>query len=153
VEALGRVVQKVVERAEARDCLIVAWSEHELTVIKRHLSGRRKLVDRFEARYRNARRVAERWVNKCHPDDKPPTGRLQDYLPLIGYVVPEDAVGGDVGAAIGLISERYAHGKLPTAGQVERWDRLIEHNRHDCIGMRQLCLIATKEIDATNASK
>ncbi len=32
------------------------------------------LIARFEARFVNARRIAERWRNKCHGGTKPPTG-------------------------------------------------------------------------------
>jgi hypothetical protein len=31
---------------------------------------------------------------------------------------------------------------------IERWDRLIERNRHDWIGMRRVCLVATTELEA-----
>lgn len=152
-DALERSVRKLVQRAESGDRRIVAWSEHELMVIRRDLSEHPRLIDRFEKRFANARVIARRWRNKCHDGTKPPTASLPDYLELLGYKVPDDAVGGDVGATLRDIRKRFDQGKLPTPGQVERWERLIEHNRHDCIGMRKVCLTATAEMDALDVAK
>lgn len=151
--ALARAVRKLLQRAESNDRRIVAWSEHELKVIRRDLAHEPELIRRFEARFANARRIAIKWRNRCHEGTKPPTGSLPDYLTLLAYRVPDDAVGGDVGATLRAIRLRHEQGRLPTPGQVERWERVIEHNRHDCIGMRQLCLVATDEMDALDAAK
>ena len=45
------------------DRLIVAWSERELDVVREYCPQH---LDRFEARFRNAREFAVRWRNKCH---------------------------------------------------------------------------------------
>jgi hypothetical protein len=151
-EALARAVRKLLDRAEAKDRRIVAWSEHELMVIRRDLGdSHRDLVDRFEARFVNGRRIAERWRNRCHGGDKPAAGRLADYLALIRYDVPPEAKGGAVGATIQAIKARHAQGKLPTPTLIRKWEQVIEHNRHDCIGMRQLCLIASEAMDGNCA--
>ena len=65
---------------------IVAWTEHELNVVRdycpEHYEG-------FRSQLREQRRAfAERWRNKCHGRDKPSTGHLSLYLRLIGYQVP-----------------------------------------------------------------
>jgi hypothetical protein len=64
---------------------------------------------------------------------------------LIGYPVPPEATAGQVGDTIRIVRRRLAAGQPLTANQAERWRRLIEHNRHDCIGMRRVCLAATKD--------
>jgi hypothetical protein len=107
-----------------------------------------ELVVRFEARYANARAVAERWRNRLHSGDKPEPGRLADYLALIGYSVPDEAAPGAVGETIRALRGRLERGLPLTAAQRERWDHLIEHNRHDCAGMRRVCLRATGNLDA-----
>ena len=145
---LRAAVTKVVQRAERRDCRIVAWSEHELRIVSTLETDDPELVARFTARFANARAVAERWRNKIYAGRKPALGRLADYLTLIEYVIPADATGGDVGETIRDLRRRFERGLGPTVKQLERWDRLVEHNRFDCVGMRRVCLRATRELDA-----
>jgi len=146
--SLREAVEKVVRRAARRDRRIVSWSEHDLEVVRTLRDEDPGVVARFEARYANARAVAERWRNKLHGGDKPESGRLADYLALIGYPVPEEAAPGHVGETIRILRHRLEQGLPLTVGQQERWERLVEHNRHDCAGMRQVCLRATKELEA-----
>jgi hypothetical protein len=126
----------------------VSWSEHDLRVVRTLRTDVPDLVDRFEARYANARAVAERWRTLCHDRVKPASGSLADYLALIGYPMPDEAAAGHVGDTIRLLRPRLEHGLPLTPAQVERWDRLVEHNRRDCDGMRDVCLLATTELDA-----
>ena len=98
--ALAEAVERILRRAERKDRLIVAWSERELDVVREYCP---ELLERFEARFRNARALAERWRNKCHDGRKPPSGALADYLWLTGYVVPERARPGRVGETIRLV--------------------------------------------------
>ena len=144
---IRQVVTKVVQRAESRDCRIVSWSEYDLGVVRTLRGEDPALVDRFEARYANARGVAERWRNKLYGGDKPDPGRLVDYLALIGYSVPPDAAGGAVADTVDALRPRLERGVPPTATQKERWQRLLEHNRFDCAGMRRVCLRASRELD------
>ena len=72
------------------------------------------------------------------------------YLELIGYPLPDDAAGGRVGETIRMIRDRLDRGLPPTDAQRARWSRLLEHNRHDCVGMRRVCLRATREIEMTS---
>jgi hypothetical protein len=144
--SLHDAVEKVVRRAEHGDRRIVSWTEHELKVVRTLAAEDPELVARFEARFVNARAVAERWRNKLHGGDKPDPGRLVDYLALSGYPVPEEAAAGDVGETIRDMRGRIERGLPPTPGQQARWDRLLEHNRHDCAGMRHVCLRATAEL-------
>jgi hypothetical protein len=95
--------------------------------------------------------LAKYWRNKLHDGDKPAVGRLPDYLALIHYAVPDDGLGGDVGDTIRAIRTTLARERPPTANQRERWRRLLEHNRHDCIGMRRLCIRATRELKDGNS--
>lgn len=148
--SLHGAVLNVVQRAEKGDRRIVSWSEHDLRVVRTLADDDPELVGRFASRYANARRVAERWRNKVHGGDMPASGRLADWETLIGYPVPDEAVGGDVGQTIRDIRGRRDRGLGPTDGQLERWRRLIEHNRHDCVGMRKICLRATEETDGVD---
>ena len=146
--SLHAAVDNVVRRAEKRDCRIVSWTEHDLRVVQALRDEDPGLVARFEAPYANAHRIAERWRNRLHRGDTPGEGRLADYEALIGYAVPAEAVGGEVGETIRAIRGRSERGLDLNDGQRDRWRRLIEHNRHDCIGMRKICLRATRELEA-----
>jgi len=141
-------VENVVRRAEHGDRRIVSWSEHDLRVVRSLRDEDLGLVERFEARYANARAFAEYWRNKLHRGDRPEPGHLDDYLALIGYAVPDDAEPGHVGDTIRDLRPRLERGLPPTATQHARWDRLVEHNRFDCAGMRAVCLRATRELEA-----
>jgi len=97
VLSLRAAVGKVVVRAEARDCRIVSWSEHDLEVVRTLRPDDPDLVARFEARYANALAVAKRWRNSVHGGQMPASGRLGDYLDLIEYTVPGEAAPGTSG--------------------------------------------------------
>ena len=143
---LHEAVERILVRAEKRDRLIVAWSEHELDVVREYCP---ELLERFEARFRNARDFAERWRNKCRAGVKPPTGALADYLWLTGYEVPDGAGPGRVGDTIRILLDALGRGRRVsdiTDKQLQRWDQLREHNRHDCAGMRSVTIQAADEI-------
>jgi hypothetical protein len=149
---LRDAVENVVRRAEHGDRRLVSWSEHDLDVVRALRDEDPELVARFEARHANARAFAEYWRNRLHGGDRPETGRLADYLALIGYAVPAEAEPGHVGDTIRDLRPRLARGLAPTAGQAARWERLLEHNRFDCAGMRAVCLRAARELAAASAS-
>lgn len=147
--SLRDAVEKAVLRAEHGDRRIVSWSQHDLEVARTLRDDDPELVARFEDRYANALSIAKRWRNRCHGGAKPATGRLADYLALIGYPVPDDAAPGQVGETIRVLRRPLEQGLPLTARQRSRWERLVEHNRHDCAGMRRVCLLATQELEAT----
>jgi hypothetical protein len=147
--SLHDAIAKAVVRAEHADRRIVSWSQHDLEVARTLRGDDPQLVDRFEARYVNALSVAKRWRNKVHGGHKPESGRLTDYMVLIGYPVPEEAAPGHVGETIRVVRRRLEQGLPLTSTQRARWDRLVEHNRYDCAGMRQICVRATTELDAS----
>lgn len=147
--SLREAVTSVVQRAEHGDRRIVSWSEHDLNVVRVLRDEDPDMVARFEARYANARLIARRWRNKSHGGDNPESGRLVDYLALIGYAVPDAAAAGQVGATIRVLRPRLEQALPLTLNQRARWEGLVEHNRHDCAGMRRLCLLATHELEAT----
>lgn len=147
--SLRDAVEKAVLRAEHGDRRIVSWSQHDLAVARTLRDDDPELVARFEGRYANALSVAKRWRNRCYDGVKPADGRLADYLALIGYPVPDDAAPGHVGETIRVLRRPLEQGLPLTVRQRSRWERLVEHNRYDCAGMRRVCLMATQELEAT----
>lgn len=148
---LHAAVERILQRAEKNDRQIVAWSNHELDVVRAYCPD---LVERFESRYVNARTFSEYWRNKCHNRERPEVATLAAYLRLIGYDVPPEYGPGKVGETIRRIRIALEKGQGIaglTADQLRRWEALREHNRHDCAGMRKVCLRAAEQIEAFEA--
>ena len=139
-------VSTVVTRAEKQGRRIVSWSEHDLEIV-RSLTKEPELIARFEARYANGRALASRWATRAPGIEKPASGDLERYFELIGYEVPESAGPGQVGATVRSLRQRIDAGRQPTENQLERWADLLEHNRHDCEGMREVCVRAATELE------
>ena len=112
---LIEAIERVVVRAEARDRRIVAWTEHELTVVRAACADRPDLVERFERRFANARLVARRWVNRLHAGEEPADGSLASYLAVIGYRVPRAAEAGRVGDTIRALRPTLRAGRSTTS--------------------------------------
>ena len=145
---LPDAVERILQRAEAKDRLIVAWTEHELKVVKTYCPQH---LARFEARFVNARAVAEHWRNACHDGQKPKTNELADYLALIKYEVSEGAGPGRAGETIGIVGKALEKGlglNGLTDNQLRRWRDLRTHNLHDCHGMKKVCVLAATELAA-----
>jgi hypothetical protein len=143
---LPDAVERILQRAEASDRLIVAWSEHELKVVREFCP--QHLV-RFEARFVNARSFAVYWRNACHAGGKPPTRNLTAYLALIGYDLPQGAGPGRAGETIRIVGAALGKGQGTrglTDNQRRRWQDLRNHNLHDCNGMKRLCIQAADEV-------
>ena len=141
-------VEVVVVRAEHGDRRIVSWSEHDLEVVRRLRGDEPRLVARFERRYVNALGLARRWAKVLHPEDRPANGKLAGYLALVDYEVPPGGGPGRVGKTIRALRPTLRGGRSLTPGQQRHWDELLEHNRHDCAGMRAVCLRAARELES-----
>jgi len=144
-------VERVLQRAERRDRLIVAWSEHELNVVSRYCPDK---LDRFEARFVNARAFAVRWRNRCYGGEKPDSNSLADYLALIEHKVPQEAGPGRAAETIRILRKALEKGRAIdeiTAIQRRRWASLRLHNDHDCAGMRRVCIRAASEIETASS--
>ena len=128
---LKDAIEIVVRRAEKADRRIVAWTEHELDIVRRLGDDHPELVARFEARYANAHAVAKRWMNRLHPDDRPAEGTLAAYLDAIAHDVPPGAGPGHVGDTIRALRPALTAGRRLTPRQKARWTRLLQHNQHD----------------------
>ena len=143
---LREAVATVLTRAEKQNRRLVSWSEHDLEIV-RSLTKEPELIRRFEARYANGRSLAARWATRAPGIEKPASGDLEHYLALVGYEVPQAAGPGQVGATVRSLRQRLDAGRQPTEAQLERWDLLLEHNRHDCEGMRAVCVRAATELE------
>jgi hypothetical protein len=142
---------RILQRAEKHDRLLVAWTTHELDLVERFAPQH---LERFRPRYRNALTIAKYWRWVCHDGDRPATGHLVNYLALVGYIVPEAAGPARAAETIRRVDrsfERDPSGRHLTADQRRRWADLRDFNRHDCAGMRAVCITAADAVASTRA--
>jgi len=89
-------------------------------------------------------------------DRRPDVGHLDEgtlyvWLELIGWPIREGAEAGHVGRTVTSMRSTLEAGRLLTKSQRDAWDRLVIHNRTDCVGMRRLCLLAAPSRQADRA--
>lgn len=94
LSSLPIIIEEIVSHAERNDLEVVAWSRHELDVVKASTSL--DLAARFESRHRDAKKLAKKWLHAVHPGVVPPQkphqlGKhsLAFYVELTGYKVPK----------------------------------------------------------------
>jgi hypothetical protein len=146
VLSLADAVDRILRRAETQGRHIVAWSNHELDIVELYCPEH---TDRLRRRYVNARTLMVNWRNSRHGGAKPDTNELQDYLRYLGYEVPESAGPLRAAKSIEILQNALAKGRSVdelTPTQRARWTDLIDHNDHDCAGMRRIFIRAADEM-------
>jgi len=139
-------LRSVRRRAEAEDRPVVAWSDRERNAIVELVNN---ADDRafWERTIVNAIPAARRWKNRHHRDlvfPRGPQGRsgrnvLARYVDLVGHRVPRLHGPGDTAARIRFVRAALAkRGTFEALTTVQRnkWANLLQHNRHDCMGLR-----------------
>jgi hypothetical protein len=151
-EAKGRRVSsfpseaaRIARLAKDEDRVVVAYSQ-----VERQLFSDYARVD-LGRRYRDARKIAKYWKNVCHYDG-PIAGRgLKDFFDFIGYEVT-----GSPGKQKTTKRLRALLEMLPRKGSYEaltptkkaQWANLLTYNEHDCRGMKELVMRASRELEA-----
>jgi hypothetical protein len=151
---LEEAVRLLLKRATAAHP-IVAWSQHEKDTLLEITGDRMALANR---RYQDGKQLAKQWRREVRPDLQPESvpgrgrHRLSFYLDAIGYQVSSSHGSGLTGQrlkAIRAALERHAgRYDLLTPVQKRKWTNLLEHNRHDCVGMKEFCLRAAADLAA-----
>jgi hypothetical protein len=146
--------------AEQENRRVFAWSNHERDLLVEHMPDNSDGAW-FSSNVENAIKLAKVWKRRHFPDvefprDNPKrlNGRnqLSRYLTLIGYSVPKAFGPGNSAQRIRYVREMlqrkddYA-ALTPTAKA--KWTKALEHNWHDCDGLRQLVLRCAKDLATT----
>ena len=142
---LPTAIDYIIRMAERKDRMIVAWSIHEFQIVERYCPQH---LERFKAQFVNAKLVAERWKG-IKREPKPTPNKLPAWLSMVGYDVPDAAKAGLTGETIGDLGDAIARGatfETLTPKLRQRWLDVLDHNRHDCNGMREIFLLAAAEI-------
>lgn len=136
--------------AEDEGRRVIAWSNHESEDLATHVVAE---DDRewFRDNVLNAIPIARRWKRVAFPDvvfnvdpKNPMRGRhqLQRYFDLIGYSVPSALGPGNSAQRIryvrNMLEKKDGQFAALTPTAKAKWTKALEHNLHDCKGLRAL---------------
>ena len=147
-------LKEVRELSEKEERLIFAWSTHEATELgKRSPDG-----EWFSSNVINAIPIAKKWKREFHPDvtftrdpQHPMLGRnrLDRYLKLIEYDVPSILGPGNSARRIrdvrNMLNNKDGDYSALTPTAKGKWTKSLNHNWHDCNGMRALLIAIAQE--------
>jgi hypothetical protein len=152
---INETFSSLAELARADDRRLFAWSTHEQSVVEEYLpDGRTK--ETILERIVDSHRIARRWKNRFYKDVHFPyiTGqgrhRLAEYQKLINYSLPTTATSGNTGQRLSsirrqLITNNSDYSQL-TGVTKSKWTKLLSHNKHDCVSMREVAIRAIKDL-------
>jgi len=135
------------DRAIAEDRRVIAWSSREAIAI-RESGCDEDTLHFFEEQLIDAKIIAKRWKHKTYPHirwqrrARGATHSLDRYMELVGYRVPLVNGPGKTGARLRSLRARLESGKPMTKGLKSHWTKLLNHNFHDCRGMRAVMVRA-----------
>lgn len=126
------------DKAVAEGRRIVAYSSHEKTMFQQHAN-----LD-ISAQYADARLIAKVLRRELEPDAPRPKA-LKEYFELIGYNRPtylgERRTTSRIRAVADMLGKRKSFQSLTPVVKA-KWTKLLQHNKHDVVGMRALIRVA-----------
>lgn len=144
VASLNEAVETLFATARDEDRRLVAFTQHEKQQIERwtHLS--------VPSGYRDAHKVACRWRNSLYREAST-ANELHKFLDFIGFERPtylgyRRATHQLQGVYNGLKSAPGTYEGM-TRVQKQKWTKVTERNRIDCVGLRDLTIRAASELN------
>lgn len=138
------VIKNAVARCRDESRVLVGFTRFELNVIEEYTG--------IDARpiYRDAHKIARRWINRVH-DGAVADRTFDQFMGFLGYDKPTHFGDGKATHRLrSVLKGLQARGKESyedlTRVQKAKWTKLLEYNRVDCLGMRDLMLRAASEI-------
>ena len=137
VVPLRSLVAELVAQCRKEGRLLVAFSEHELVVVRKYCGRDLRGV------YRNARAVAKRWRNQKYPGHPLYDYSLKSFLDFIRNRRPSSVTGFSPADSLRTVRsalDSAPHSAFGAASAKARsaWATLLRYNKHDCLGMREL---------------
>ncbi len=130
-------------RSQGEQRVIVAYSQHERNVLRTY--AQMEVCDS----YRDARKIAKRWVNRLHPDAPIQEWTLKEFLKFIEYPRGNHLGFQQSTARIrtvrDMLRRRCSYDELTPVAKA-KWTKLLDHNEIDCRGMRALVHRAATEL-------
>lgn len=143
VASLKPVVEELLEECRRDDRVIVGFTQREKQAIAEHAG-----LD-VSPYYRDAHKVARRWVNRVHPETEI-SFDLASFLDFIGYERPRHLGNGNATARLrAVLNGLEARGSFEALTPVQKgkWTKLLDYNQFDCCGTRELTLRAAAELE------
>jgi hypothetical protein len=131
-----RLINDLLERAVREQRRIVAFSACEKLICRKYFQLDLSPV------YADANRIVKNWAAKAYPGLKRRPKSLKAYLRLIGYeratCLGERQAAQRIRAVRGMCMRRGSYEAL-TGCVKAKWTKLLEYNKIDVLGMRELC--------------
>lgn len=130
----------LLERALREKRRIAAFSDCEKRIFRKYYGLDLSPV------YADASRIVRKWAAGAYPDLKPRSKTLKAYLKLIGYeratCLGERQAAQRIRAVRDMCLRRGSYEALTPVVKA-KWTKLLEYNKVDVLGMRELCRRAT----------
>jgi len=130
------LVRDLLERAIREKRRIVAFSPCEKRICRKYYQLDLSPV------YADANRIVKKWLAKAYPELKRRPKSLKAYLKLIGYeraaCLGERQAAQRIRAVRGMCIRRGSYEALTGCAKA-KWTKLLEYNKIDVLGMRELC--------------
>lgn len=146
-QSLVDALSALKDRSITEDRRVIAWSSREIIAI-RQAGCSDETLNFFEEHLIDAKIIAKQWKKKAYPHIRwqrrtwGATHSLDRYMELVGYRVPYSHGPGKTGSRLRNLRTRLEAGKPMTKGLKGHWTKLLNHNFHDCRGMRAVTVAA-----------
>ena len=135
--------QNIVKKSKDERRPIVAFTRHELNLFDEYAN-----ID-ITILYRDARKFAKYWKNKCHYNEPIEGWELKAFLKFIKYPRSKNLGLRKSTKRIREVREmleRRGSFDALTAVKKAHWTNLLKHNAIDCQGMKALVIKAAREL-------
>lgn len=143
----GELIEETVSRCRDESRVLIGFTRHEVNKIEEYTE-----VD-VRPIYKDAHKVAKRWINRLHREQVS-EWTFDEFMAFMGYSKPPHF--GDAktthrlrSVLNGLEAKYKETYEDLTPVQKAKWTKLLDYNRIDCLGMRDLVLRAASEIHAS----
>ena len=147
-------LKEIKKLSEREGRLIFAWSTHEAVDLEKYAPD----GEWFSSNVINAIPIAKKWKREFYPNvtfprdpNRPMRGRnrLDRYLELIRYDVPSILGPGNSAKRIrdvrNMLNNKGGDYSALTSTAKGKWTKALNHNWHDCDGMRKLLIAIAQE--------
>ena len=160
-QSLEATLEDIVALSRSEEREIVAWSSREELAVEQH-SAAEGLNKYFSEHLVDGKVITKQWKKNFFPNVQFSyvvgygRHRLAEYMKLIGYSVPSIHGPWNTGQRIRhirhqLIKRRGDYDALTPVTKA-KWTNMLEHNRHDCVGLSELFIRMVSDLRELSAT-
>ena len=148
---LREVVHYLLELANDPLVRIVAWSSHELDVIRRYSNLPEEDWNRLVSQYRDGRATGKKWKRTWKRSHQFKGNALKDYFSAAGYKVPRIYGSRQAAQRIRHVQNQLLrrggdYAALTTTAK-GKWTKLLNYNKDDCYGLKGIMQYAVNRFE------